>query len=334
MGGLHPIIDPSDPRVADYLVTKDAHLRARHLAPDPQAPQVTGTGLPDGIFMAEGEAVVHHLFKSPYRVRSVFCRDDRAERLHHAAAAAQAHCPVYTASRQVMERVVGFDMHRGVLACGECRPRPGNPPLPDETALLKAAHTLVVLEEAANHDNVGSVFRAVAALAHDPPRTVGGVLLSRRSCDPLYRKSIRVSMGAALRVPWAWAEPWRDNAGGVLARLHQAGFATLALTPAPGAQPLEAVASSLRHPATPPGTNPTTNPAAGQVEAADRSPETPRPRTDASQKVAVLVGAEGPGLTQDTLSRATHRVIIPQSGWFDSLNAATATAIALHRLRR
>jgi tRNA G18 (ribose-2'-O)-methylase SpoU len=203
--------------------------------------------------------------------------------------------PVYLAPQDLMNAVVGFNIHRGVLASGY-RPTP-----PLLQSLLAASAALVILEDLANHDNMGGIFRAAAALAgpanpHAPHADAGpaprgaSILLSPRCCDPLYRKAIRVSIGAALRIPFARLEPWPE----ALAAIKSAGFSLVALTPDPAAVPIDHLA--------PP----------------------PRP--------ALLLGAEGPGLTPGALAAADLRVRIPINPATDSLNVVVAAAIALHRL--
>jgi tRNA G18 (ribose-2'-O)-methylase SpoU len=204
--------------------------------------------------------------------------------------------PVYLAEQPILNQVVGFNIHRGILAAG-IRPQP-----PDLTQLLARARTLVILEDLANHDNVGGIFRATAALAGLPlsvPSCLrasvpsgSAILLSPGCADPLYRKAIRVSMGAALHIPFARLEPWPA----ALAQVRAAGFTLIALTPAPDAAAL----SEVVRPARP----------------------------------ALLLGAEGPGLSPEALAAADLRVRIPIDPAVDSLNVTVAGAIALAALAR
>lgn len=266
-----------DPRVSDYANLKDAQLRALR----------EGSG-EAGVFLAEGDLVVRQLVESGLRVRSVFLTPERLEALRGDLSRLPAGVPVYVAEPAVMVSVVGFNIHRGVLAAGD---RPQEPEL---GRLLESARTLVVLEDLANHDNVGGIFRATAALAGLPEggRGGGAVLLSPRCCDPLYRKSIRVSMGMALRVPFARLDPWP----GGLERVRAAGFRVVALTPDPGAVPI------------------------GEL------------RREAGERVALLLGAEGPGLSGAAMGAADVRVRIPISGAVDSLNVVVAAGIGLASL--
>lgn len=210
----------ADPRLAPYANQRDAHLRAPHLNPD--APGGSG-----GSFIAEGELVVRTLLRSPYPTRSLLVRETYLSKilpdLDAAESRAGSTIPVFTASQEVLDQIVGFHIHRGVLACAE---RPAPPLSLDE--VLGGARTLVLLEDLSNHDNVGGIFRNAGCLTH-PERTA--VVLSPRSCDPLYRKSLRVSMGHALRVPFVQPADW-DQA---LAAVGRAGFTLAAMETGPGA---------------------------------------------------------------------------------------------------
>lgn len=282
-----PLDNPADPRLADY-----AGVKERQHASDFGADQ-TGRGAgphaaPHGKFYAEGKVVLRHLVRSDYPTLSVLASPQQVEVNAQDLALLPAGVPIYTLPHQQMEQVIGFTIHRGLLAIGARRK-------PRTTAeLLTAARSrtgpLVVLEDLSNHDNIGAIFRNAAALG------ACGVLLSPRCADPLYRKSLRVSVGLALRIPWAIAADWPAE----LAILHQHGFESLALTPS-GDRSLAEFGAS---------------------------------RTDSGRVPALMIGAEGPGLTPATLSLASHRVAIPMAIGVDSLNAATACAVALYELAR
>lgn len=275
---IEPIHDRDDPRVGPYLNQKDAWLRAPH---NPASRPATGPAPSDhGRFMAEGALVVEHLLASDYPVESVLVAEHRAGALAGLLDRVPSGTPVYGASRAVLESIVGFDLHRGLLAVGRRLP-PRDP-----TDLARACRALVVLEDLANHDNLGSVFRSAAVLGG---RGVG-VLLSPRCCDPLYRKALRVSMGHALRVPFAVVDDWP----GGLRAVADLGFDLIALDPAPDAEPI------------------------------DRAPRPARP--------ALILGAEGPGLTDAVRAMAARRVVIPQAPGADSLNIGVAAGVGLHRL--
>jgi tRNA G18 (ribose-2'-O)-methylase SpoU len=256
--------DPGDARLADYVGLTDAELR-RRLEED------------RGMFIAEGELVVRQLVASRYPVRSVLVTRARYARLRDALAPLAA--PVYVAPQAVLEAVAGFALHRGAVAAA------ARLPLPAPAALLRGARVVAVLEGLNDHENIGAVFRNAAALGVD------AVLLSPTCADPLYRRSVRVSMGHALRVPFTTVAPWP----GALADVAAAGFEVVALTPAPDAEPVASLAS---------GCGP----------------------------VALLLGAEGHGLTPAALAMAARRVRVPMRPGVDSLNVATAAAIAFHRV--
>jgi tRNA G18 (ribose-2'-O)-methylase SpoU len=211
-----------DPRAAAYANQKDAWLRLRA--------EPTGTGLPGGLFIAEGEGVVRHLIDSPYRVVSVLVTPERLERTRDALARLPASTPILVAERGVMSTIVGFHIHTGILGAGERGQSRA------ETDLLASSRTLILLEDLCNHDNVGGIFRNAAALGGPG----ASVILSPRCCDPLYRKSLRVSMGHVLRVPFARSSDWPTT----LDAVRIAGFTIAALTPQEPAMPVETLGSS------------------------------------------------------------------------------------------
>jgi tRNA G18 (ribose-2'-O)-methylase SpoU len=262
------IEDPLDSRLTDYRSVSDPHLAHRHR-----------------IFIAEGRLVVRRLLGDRRFVTRSVLVTEAARMALDDALAARPDVPVYVVPLGVMTGVTGFNLHRGCLAIAE-RPRPV--PWAD---LVSSARTLIVLERVANADNVGGVFRNAAAFGAE------AVLLDPDSTDPLYRKAIRTSMGAALQVPFARAEPWPA----VLRTLAARGFATLALTPASTAPSLAAAIAD----------------AAG-----------------GSRPVALVLGHEGEGLTAGAIDACTHRARIPIASGVDSLNVAAAAAIALYELRR
>jgi tRNA G18 (ribose-2'-O)-methylase SpoU len=180
-----------------------------------------------------------------------------------------------------MNGITGFNIHRGCLAIGE-RPGPRHP-----QDVIRDTTRLVVLERIANADNVGGIFRNAAAFAAD------AVLLGPGCTDPLYRKAIRTSMGAALTVPFAVATEWPA----LLDDLRAAGVSVIGLTPASSAAPLQECAGQLR-----------------------------------GRRAAVVVGHEGDGLSVAALTACDHHVRIPMAPRVDSLNVATAVALALYEL--
>jgi len=212
-----PIDDPADPRVAPYLQVRERDLVGRR-----------------GEFIAEGEVVLRVLLSGHARcnANSLLLAADRIERLAALIKPLDATIPVYAASQAVMDAVVGFHIHRGILAHGM---RPSDPGAAALLEGLPPRALVVALFGISNHDNIGGVFRNAAAFGAD------AVLIDPACCDPLYRKAIRVSVGATLKVPFARLSAQDD----VLAMLARAGFETLALTPG-GAEPLSQVTRSPR----------------------------------------------------------------------------------------
>lgn len=194
------IVDPADPRLADYREVRERDLAGR-----------------DG-FIAEGQVVLEKLIgDGRHPLRSVLVAEKRVAALGALLAALPQDVAVYAASQAVMDTVVGFHIHRGILAIGERRPL-------DAEALLNGLpqRALVVgLVGIANHDNMGGLFRNAAAFGAD------AVLLDETCCDPLYRKAIRVSVGAALTTPFASA----GSAGDLCRLLSGHGFSVVALSP-------------------------------------------------------------------------------------------------------
>jgi tRNA G18 (ribose-2'-O)-methylase SpoU len=267
------ISDPSDRRIADYRALTDVELRTRW---EP----------PHGVFIAEGELVLRRALRAGYAPRSYLIDVKRIDQLADLTAAAGG-APVYAAGQEVLRHATGFHVHRGVLASFHRRP------LPDPEQVLGGARRVVVCEDVNNHTNLGAILRAAAGLGMD------GVLLSPSCADPLYRRSVRVSMGEVFAIPYAVLAPWPD----ALARVRSAGFSLLALTPA--AQR----AGSNRQ--APPEVVPLQRLAA---------PYRARP--------ALLLGAEGSGLSGAAVAAADQRVSIPMRRGVDSLNVAAAAAVA------
>jgi len=214
--GLIEILALDDPRIADYRSVRERDLIGRR-----------------DLFIAEGAVVLGHLLGNlRFEMVSAFLAANRAARFAPLIAASAPNAPLYVAEQAVMDAVVGFPLHRGVLAVGR------RLTAPTASALLAAAPARALVLVAAgvgNHDNMGGLFRNAAAFGAD------AILLDAGACDPLYRKAIRVSVGAALRVPYARFEPGADMVGLLL----QAGFTPMALTPA-GALDLKAVRGAER----------------------------------------------------------------------------------------
>ncbi len=187
----------------------------------------------EGLFIAEGEVVVKRLVASPrHETLSLLVAEKRVAGLMPALEALPQDMPVYAASQAVMDAIVGFHIHRGILALGRPKAAPSVEELLGQTG---ERALVVVLIGLANHDNVGGVFRNAAAFGAD------AVVLDAECCDPLYRKATRVSVGATLLVPYARLPRGTDP----LAPLLAAGFQSIALTPA-GATPLSDAQVSSR----------------------------------------------------------------------------------------
>jgi tRNA G18 (ribose-2'-O)-methylase SpoU len=258
-----------DPRIAAYRDIPDPELLHRH-----------------GLFVAEGRQVVRHLLASRrFETRSVLVSPAALEGLHDAIEP-RPELAVYVMPVDRLAALVGFNLHRGCLAIG-ARP----PAMSVETWWQAAASSRLVVaaERIGNADNLGALFRNAIAFG------AGGILLSPGCCDPLYRKSIRVSTGAALRLPYAVDEAWP----GAIRELRAAGARVLAMTPRPPARDLDDAVA----------------------------------RCGKDAPILIMVGHEGDGLAEEALTAADERVRIPLAPGVDSLNVATAAAIALHACR-
>lgn len=214
MAHLVEVGDPQDPRLADYRDLRDVALR-RHLEAE------------HGLFLAEGEKVVRRAVEAGFPVRSFLMAARWLDGLHDVLARSDAPC--FVVSESLAEAVTGFHVHRGALASLHRRP------LAPVDQVLADARTVVVLEDVVDHTNVGAIFRSAAALGVD------GLLLSPGCADPLYRRSVKVAMGAVFSVPYARFE----DRYGALPLVSAAGFTTVALTPAADAEDLEGAVAGL-----------------------------------------------------------------------------------------
>ncbi len=269
MGGvadLIPVDDPADPRLADYRDLRDVALRRR-------------LETEHGLFLAEGEKVVRRAVEAGYPARSFLM----ARRWLDGLADVLDRCdaPCYVVSEELAERVTGFHVHRGALASLE------RLPLPSVAEVLAGTRTVLVLEDVVDHTNVGAIIRSGAALEVD------AVLLSPRCADPLYRRAVKVAMGAVFTVPWTRLPEWDDALHDLSAR----GFTTVALTLAPDAVPLDEALAGL-------------------------------------DRVALVLGTEGHGLSERWQSSADRRAVIPMRAGVDSLNVAAAAAVACYVAQR
>jgi tRNA G18 (ribose-2'-O)-methylase SpoU len=272
------VTDVADPRLADYARLTDMELRT-HL----EAAQ--------GLFIAEGTKVISRAVAAGYPVRSVLLAERRLADLPALLPALDSGAPVYVVPDEIVERLTGYRVHRGALASLYRKP------LPEGAALAAAARRVIVLEDLVDHANVGAIFRCAAALGVD------AVFLSPRCADPLYRRAVKVSMGAVFAIPYARMTGWYDG----LAGLRAAGFRLLALTPDAAADPIGAAVAPD---------------AAGSRIA---------------QRIALLLGTEGDGLSSRWRHEADQAVRIPMhpgalAAGVDSLNVVAAAAIACHVL--
>ena len=272
------IHDAKDPRIGVFLNQKDAWLKAGH-NPDADASLADAPG--EGVFIAEGVLVVEQLIRSRFTVQSVLVSENRAKNITEVLDQVPTDVPIYSASQGVIDEIVGFPMHRGLLACGQRMPNP------DPFELAQRCRALVVMEDMSNHDNVGSVFRSVAAMGGKGV----GILMTKRCCDPLYRKALRVSMGHVLNVPFAQV----DDLESAMGEFGKLGFTTIAFTPD------------------------------NQSLTIDESLE------QGVEKPMLMFGAEGPGLTEGVKRSADRCVRIEMTKEVDSLNIAVSAAVGIHR---
>jgi tRNA G18 (ribose-2'-O)-methylase SpoU len=269
------VTDAADERLADYVALTDVALRTR-LEPEL------------GLYIAESSTVLGRALAAGHRPRSVLLEPRWLADVQAMLAAARQHpvaaradVAVYVAERPVLESITGFHVHRGALAAMH------RPALPTVHDVLAGARRVVVLEDIVDHTNVGAVIRSAAALGVD------AVLATPRCADPLYRRSIRVSMGTVFQVPWTRIHPWP---GGIDV-LRDHGFTVAALALADHAVPLDDFAATL------------------------------------PSRVALVLGAEGDGLAASTIAAADVAVRIPMAGGVDSLNVAAASAMAFWATR-
>jgi tRNA G18 (ribose-2'-O)-methylase SpoU len=271
------VSDAPNDAVGDALADDDRWIDDFRALNDPERRRVLERQ--GDFFIVEGLFALEALVTSRYPIRSLLVAGNKLDAVR-ALVGDTPGAPVVVRPPTELVAITGFAFHRGVLATARRLPQP---PV-DE--IVANARRLAVVEGVNDHENLGSLFRNAAALG------IEGVLLDPTTADPLYRRSVRVSLGHVLRVPWARFEHWP----GGLDDLRAQGVATLALTPAPDAVDIDVLAA------------------------------------DPPERVAFLVGAEGPGLTPAAQRGADVRVRIPIAAGVDSLNVATAAAIAFHRL--
>jgi len=261
------IVEPSDPRVDDYRRLNDQRFRRHYEG--------------DEIFIVEGYVAIDRLVESGHVVRSALVAPSRLERFASTAAVlADRGVPVFVAEPDVIADIVGFDLHRGVIACA-ARPAP-----PELDGLLATARRLAVLEGLNDGENLGAIARAARAFGID------AMVIDPTCTDPFSRRTVRVSMGEVLTMPIVRAADW----AAIPATLRGAGFEMWAMTPNAAADDLWSL--------------------------------------DIGDRIAVVLGAEGPGLAASTLAAADRRVRIPISPAVDSLNVGHAAAVTFAALAR
>jgi tRNA G18 (ribose-2'-O)-methylase SpoU len=270
------ITDPADPRLTDYTDLTDVRLR-------------TVREPAEGLYMAESSTVIRRALEAGHRPRSFLMADKwlgtMADVLE--GEAVPAGTPVYLAEEDVLRAVTGFHLHRGALAAMH---RPALPSVHDLVTAARGgagARRVAVLEDVVDHTNVGAAFRSAAALGVD------AVLVSPRCADPLYRRSVRVSMGTVFQVPWTRFASWP----GGLRELQEDGFTVAALALSDDAVSLDDLAA------------------------------------DPPERLALVLGTEGDGLSAQAVETADTVVKIPMAGGVDSLNVAAASAVAFWATR-
>ncbi|WMY77330.1 RNA methyltransferase [Citricoccus sp. I39-566] len=273
--GVIDLDGADDPRVAEYSRLTDAALRRR-------------TDAAHGIYLAESSAVVRRALAAGHHPRSFFLAHRYLDSMADVFAA-HPSVPVYTGTDEVLEAITGFHLHRGALAAMD-RPAPLSP---DE--VLAGARRVAVLENVSDHTNLGAIFRSAAGLGVD------AILVSPEAADPLYRRSIRVSMGTVFSIPWARVGE-ADGRGraawpAALEQLRAEGFTVAAL------------------------------------ELSESAVELDDPALRDHERLALVLGAEGPGVTSAALAACDLHVKIPMAPGVDSLNVAAASAVAFWELR-
>ncbi|WP_026818492.1 TrmH family RNA methyltransferase [Arthrobacter castelli] len=264
---IHHLDTAADPRVSDYTQLKDVKLRTRR---EPA----------EGMYIAESSKVLRRALEAGHEPRSFFLAEKWLDGLSDIMEQ-YPEVPVYVGSEEVLEEITGFHLHRGALAAMN-RPAPL-----DLGQVLSTSRRVAVLEDIVDHTNVGAIFRSAAAL------DVDAVLISPRCADPLYRRSIRVSMGTVFQIPWVRLQQWPADVE--LLGLH--GFTTAALALTADSRSVEDVGAANY------------------------------------DKLALVLGTEGDGLRRPTVAAADLAVRIPMSGGVDSLNVAAASAVAFWECR-
>lgn len=264
-----PVADLDHPGLRPYAHLTEAQLRNR-LEPD------------QGLFIAESPKVIRVALDAGYQPISLLCEE---KHIHGQAADLVTRLdplPVYTGPRQLLASLTGYELTRGVL-CAMHRPE-----LPSVQQLCAGKRRIAIVDNVVNSTNTGAILRAAAALG------IEAVLFTPTCCDPLNRRSVRVSMGTVFQIPWTYIPSWPQPA---IDHLRQLGFATVALALTPAAIPIN-------------------HPSLSQID-----------------KLAIVLGTEGDGLAQTTIINCDYQAIIPMQRGVDSLNVAAAAAVAFWQLK-
>lgn len=273
MAYVVPLTDLSAPELAPYAQLTHAQLRSRR---DPRR----------GIFIAESANVISSALNAGCQPLSLLMEQRQLNALSPCFLDRFGDIPIYTAPRQTLSQLTGYELTRGIL-CAMRRPA-----LPAPEQLCRGARRLAVLENITDATNVGAIFRSAAALGMD------GVLVTPSCCDPFYRRSLRVSMGTVFQIPWAWtgedSSQWPQPG---LSQLKELGFQTVAM--------------ALSH----------------------RSIPIDHPALAQADKLAVILGSEGSGLSEQTIGECDYVAKIPMCHGVDSLNVAAAGAVIFWQLR-
>ena len=264
------ISDLSVTELSPYTQTAEVQLK-RIYEPEP------------GLFIAESPKVIRVALASGYEPESLLLDRKYISGQARDIIKACGEIPVYTAEPEVLTELTGFKLTQGAL-CAMKRKK-----LSSAEEVLNGAERIAVLEDVMNQTNVGAVFRSAAALGFD------AVLLTSGCCDPLYRRSLRVSMGTVLRIPWTFLD---EPAPDYIRMLQKHGF--------------KAAAMALR---------------SDTVSISD-------PVVSAAEKLAVVLGTEGEGLRECSIEACDYTIKIPMYHGVDSLNVAAASAVAFWELRK
>ena len=264
-------------------ITNLEDQRLRHYASLTDIALRSSTEQSQGVYIAESAKVISSALEAGQTPLSILMEERWVDRMTTllGAEVMNGTLDIFTGTPEILEALTGFHVHRGALAAM------ARPELLDLATVTRGAHRIAVLENIVDHTNVGAIFRSAAALGVD------AVLVTPQCADPLYRRSIRVSMGSVFFIPWTRIDPWPQS----LRALHTLGFTTVALSPDGNSQTLEAFTQ------------------------------------ESHDRIAFVLGTEGQGLTPASLEQCHRRVHIPMGHGIDSLNVAAASAVVFWATR-